>query len=73
MPSVLQRGRRRRRRRSGGDAAGLSSENEPWQAGMSLGTAQQVTQAVAQAIRNRDGPRLAAALELDMGNTNLLT
>jgi len=40
---------------------------------MSLGTAQQVTQAVAQAIRNRDGPRLAAALELDMGNTNLLT
>tara|TARA_B110001469_G_scaffold104241_1_gene103059 strand:+ start:508 stop:666 length:159 start_codon:yes stop_codon:yes gene_type:complete len=29
---------------------------------MSLGTAQQVTQAVAQAIRTRDGPRLAAAL-----------
>jgi len=40
---------------------------------MSLGTAQQVTQAVAQAIRTRDGPRLAAALELDMGNTSLMT
>ena len=40
---------------------------------MSLGTAQQVTQAVAQAIRTRDGPRLAAALALDMGNMSLLT
>jgi len=40
---------------------------------MSLGTAQQITQAVAQAIRNRDGQRLAAALQLDMGNTSLMT
>ena len=38
-----------------------------------FGTEQQVTQAVAQAIRNRDGQRLAAALQLDLGNTSLLT
>ena len=38
-----------------------------------LSTAQQVTQTVAQAIRNRDGPRLADALRLDLGNTSLMT
>ena len=39
----------------------------------SLGTAQQVAQTAAQAIRVKDGERLAEALRLDMGNTSLMT
>ena len=39
----------------------------------SLGTAQQVTQTAAQAIRVKDGERLAETLRLDMGNTSLMT
>jgi len=38
----------------------------------SLGTAQQVTQTAAQAIRQRDGERLADTLRLDLGNTSLM-
>jgi len=39
---------------------------------MSLGTAQAVAQTVAQAVARQDGPALAAALRLDLGNTSLL-
>eukprot|EP00967_Tisochrysis_lutea_P106220 scaffold162611_cov33-Tisochrysis_lutea.AAC.1 len=38
----------------------------------SLGTVQAVAQAVARAVESQDGPSLAVALRLDLGNTSLL-